>query len=105
MTDDRLRELYQHALASRSAATRGECPAPERLQALARREGSEEERLRFDLRGAGERAQVRRHVLEEQRFRPRFGVRREVCAVRIVLDADRVHDLPAGERFCHGETF
>jgi hypothetical protein len=46
MTDDRLRELYQHALASRSAATRGECPAPERLQALARREGSEEERLR-----------------------------------------------------------
>jgi hypothetical protein len=46
MTDERLRELYQNALSSRNAATRGDCPAPERLQALAWREGSEEERLR-----------------------------------------------------------
>ena len=46
MTDQRLRELYQHASDARASGTRGDCPAPERLLALARREGSEEERLR-----------------------------------------------------------
>jgi hypothetical protein len=46
MTDERLRELYQHAVAARGDDARTQCPAPERLLAVARREGSEEERLR-----------------------------------------------------------
>ena len=46
MTDERLRELYQHAIAARGDGVRTQCPAPERLLAVARREGSEEERLR-----------------------------------------------------------
>ena len=46
MTDERLRELYQHAVAARSEGIRTQCPPPERLLAVARREGSEEERLR-----------------------------------------------------------
>ena len=46
MTDERLKELYQHAIAARGTGTRPECPPPERLLAVARREGSEEERLR-----------------------------------------------------------
>jgi hypothetical protein len=46
MTDERLRELYQHAIAARDDGGRAQCPAPERLLAVARREGSEEERLR-----------------------------------------------------------
>ena len=46
MTDERLRELYQHAIATRGDGARTQCPAPERLLAVARREGSEEERLR-----------------------------------------------------------
>ena len=46
MTDERLRELYQHAVAARGDGDRTQCPPPERLLAVARREGSEEERLR-----------------------------------------------------------
>ena len=46
MTDQRLRELYQHAIDARVPGTRVDCPPPERLLALARREGSEEDRLR-----------------------------------------------------------
>jgi len=46
MTDERLRELYQRAVEARASGTRADCPDPERLLALARREGSEEERLR-----------------------------------------------------------
>ena len=45
MTDERLRELYQHAVAARGEV-RTQCPSPERLLAVARREGSEGERLR-----------------------------------------------------------
>ena len=46
MNDQRLRELYQHAVEARTAATRADCPDADALLALARREGSEEERLR-----------------------------------------------------------
>ena len=46
MSDQRLRDLYQHAVATRSAATRADCPDADALLALAQREGSEEERLR-----------------------------------------------------------
>lgn len=46
MTDERLKELYQHAIAARGEGARTECPPAERLLAVARREGSEEERLR-----------------------------------------------------------
>jgi len=46
MSDQRLRDLYQHAVATRSAATRADCPDADVLLALARREGPEEERLR-----------------------------------------------------------
>jgi hypothetical protein len=46
MTDERLRDLYQHAIDARASGPRAACPEPERLLALARREGSEEERLR-----------------------------------------------------------
>ena len=45
MTDERLRDLYQHAIAARAPGTREGCPPAERLLALARREGSEAERL------------------------------------------------------------
>ena len=45
MTDARLQALYQEALGARAAAAADACPAPERLQALVAREGSEEERL------------------------------------------------------------
>jgi hypothetical protein len=44
MTDARLRELYQHALATRDGG-RERCASPEAMLALARREGTEEERL------------------------------------------------------------
>ena len=46
MTDERLRELYQRAVDARTSGTRVGCPDPERLLALARRDGSEDERLR-----------------------------------------------------------
>jgi len=45
LTDERLAELYQRALAGRGAAGREKCVAPEDLRALARREGSEARRL------------------------------------------------------------
>jgi len=50
MTEARLRELYQHALATRGPAAPGgagreRCPSPEAMLALVRREGAEEERL------------------------------------------------------------
>lgn len=45
MSDERLRELYAHALVARRPGERDGCPAPEQLAALARREGSEEARL------------------------------------------------------------
>jgi hypothetical protein len=45
MTDERLAEAYQHAVASRATGDRTGCAAPEALLALARREGPEEERL------------------------------------------------------------
>jgi hypothetical protein len=46
MTDERLRELYARAIEERTTGARADCPAPERLLALARREGDEQERLR-----------------------------------------------------------
>lgn len=46
MNDQRLRDLYQHAMSARVAGMRAECPDADRLLALVRREGSEEERLR-----------------------------------------------------------
>lgn len=46
MTDERLRELYQHAVDARTSGPRAECPAPERILALVRREGDEQARLR-----------------------------------------------------------
>ena len=45
MNDERLRELYTHALVARRPGERDGCPSPEQLRALARREGSEEARL------------------------------------------------------------
>jgi hypothetical protein len=44
MTDSELREIYTRALTSRSA-NRAACPAPEAIEALLERRGSEEERL------------------------------------------------------------
>jgi hypothetical protein len=46
MNDQRLRDLYQHAVATRTAATRADCPDADVLLALVRREGTEEDRLR-----------------------------------------------------------
>jgi hypothetical protein len=46
MNDERLRDLYQNAIATRAPGTRLDCPPAERLLALARREGSEADRLR-----------------------------------------------------------
>jgi hypothetical protein len=45
MTDERLARSYQQAVAARGSADRSGCVAPEALLALARRSGSEEERL------------------------------------------------------------
>jgi len=45
MNDQRLRDLYQHAVATRAAATRADCPDADTLLALVRREGTEEARL------------------------------------------------------------
>ena len=45
VTEARLRELYTARLSTRRPSGRAECPSPEALQALARREGSEELRL------------------------------------------------------------
>jgi hypothetical protein len=72
VSDERLRALYAIALASGTARATGEHPAPDAIAALARREGSEEERLAtldhvmacpecrrdFDLLRAVERAGV-----------------------------------------------
>lgn len=46
MTDQRLRDLYQQAVSARGATARAGCPDADTLLALARREGSEAERLR-----------------------------------------------------------
>ncbi len=45
VTEARLRELYTERLSARQPVNRAGCPSPEALQALARREGSEELRL------------------------------------------------------------
>ncbi len=45
LTDARLRELYQHALAHRGGRERERCVAPEAILAVTRREGPEERRL------------------------------------------------------------
>ena len=45
MTESRLRELYEQALAARGAGARERCVTPEAMLALVRREGSEDERL------------------------------------------------------------
>jgi hypothetical protein len=45
MNDQRLMDLYRLAHEARASETREGCPDPERLLALARREGSEAERL------------------------------------------------------------
>jgi hypothetical protein len=42
MTDERLKVLYQNAIAARGDGARTQCPDPERLLAVARRDGSEE---------------------------------------------------------------
>jgi hypothetical protein len=44
MTDSELREIYTRALTSRTT-DRADCPAPEAIEALVARRGSEEERL------------------------------------------------------------
>ena len=46
MNDQRLRDLYQSAVATRTAVSRADCPDAGVLLALVRREGSEDERLR-----------------------------------------------------------
>jgi hypothetical protein len=46
MNDQRLRDLYQSAVATRTTVSRADCPGADVLLALARREGTEEERLR-----------------------------------------------------------
>ena len=46
MNDQRLRDLYQSAVATRTAVSRADCPDADALLALVRREGTEEERLR-----------------------------------------------------------
>jgi hypothetical protein len=45
LTDARLRELYQRALAHRGGRERDRCVAPEAILAVTRREGPEEQRL------------------------------------------------------------
>jgi hypothetical protein len=45
LTDERLRELYERALAERGAPERARCASPEAILALVRREGAEERRL------------------------------------------------------------
>src|ERR671936_384188 len=45
MSEERLRELYARALEARAPADREQCPPPEALLALARREGPEAQRL------------------------------------------------------------
>ena len=45
MTDARLRELYEQALAARGAGVRAHCVTPDAMLALVRREGAEDERL------------------------------------------------------------
>lgn len=45
LTDARLRELYQQAIAGRAVRERDRCVAPEALRALLQREGPEEQRL------------------------------------------------------------
>lgn len=45
MSDDRLREAYARALEERARTHRGDCPSPEAMLALARREGTEAARL------------------------------------------------------------
>ena len=47
MTDDELREAYQHAVAARGAGRRpADCPPPDALESLVRRDGPESARLR-----------------------------------------------------------
>lgn len=45
MSDEQLRELYARAASARTNARRADCPASETLEALAQREGPEDQRL------------------------------------------------------------
>ena len=116
MTDERLKELYQRAIAARGTGARAECPAPERLLAVARREGSEEERLRtldhamscgecmrelellrvIEKAGArisGTDATVRREpVVSWRRAMPLMLAASAVLAVSLVVGRDRTGD-------------
>lgn len=45
LTDERLRELYGRALTARAPTGRQQCPSPDAISALIRREGTEAQRL------------------------------------------------------------
>lgn len=45
MSDEKLRELYARATSAKPNLRRADCPTPEALEALAKREGSEDQRL------------------------------------------------------------
>src|SRR5918911_1340273 len=67
MSEERLRELYARALEAREPAQREQCPPPEALLALARREGPEAERLA-----------TLDHVMACARCRPEFDLLRAI---------------------------
>ena len=45
MSDEKLREAYARATSARPNSRRADCPTPEALEALAKRQGSEDQRL------------------------------------------------------------
>jgi hypothetical protein len=69
MSEERLRELYARALEAREPVQREQCPPPEALLALARREGPEAERL-----------ETLDHVMSCARCRSEFDLLRSIDA-------------------------
>jgi hypothetical protein len=69
MSEERLRELYARALEAREPVQREQCPSPEALLALARREGPEAERL-----------ETLDHVMSCARCRSEFDLLRAIDA-------------------------
>lgn len=67
MSDAQLRQLYARATAARTSLGRANCPAPEALEALARREGPEEQRL-----------ETLDHVMSCRECRPEFELFRAI---------------------------
>ena len=94
MTDARLRELYELALAARDGGGREGCVSPEAMLALVRREGPEAERLA-----------TLDHVMACAACRREFDLLRSIELAGAESDSASVARRPPGRSWRHGAPF